>query len=63
MCTEVCRGIGDSTYATSERNDKLTLDMMARDAMALIDHVGWKDVDILGFSMGGMTLSSWCITI
>jgi pimeloyl-ACP methyl ester carboxylesterase len=47
------RGMGESTYATPERSDKMSLESLTRDAIALIEHVGWKDVDILGFSMGG----------
>ena len=52
------RGIGDSTYSTPERNDQITMEIMARDAVALIEHIGWENVDILGFSMGGTKVPS-----
>ena len=45
--------MGESTYSTPDRTDEITIGMMARDAVALVEHVGWKDVDMLGFSMGG----------
>ncbi|KAF8521054.1 Alpha/Beta hydrolase protein [Gautieria morchelliformis] len=50
------RGIGDSTYSTPDKNDDSTIVSMARDLLALVEHVGWKDVNILGFSMGGVIL-------
>ncbi|KAF8517151.1 hypothetical protein BU17DRAFT_67076 [Hysterangium stoloniferum] len=48
------RGIGLSTYSTPEKNDKITLELMARDLLALLTYLGWKEVDIIGFSMGGV---------
>lgn len=45
--------MGDSTYSTPARNDDINIEMMARDLFALIEHLGWNDIDILGFSMGG----------
>ncbi|GJJ10893.1 hypothetical protein Clacol_005121 [Clathrus columnatus] len=50
------RGIGSSTYSTPANDDKLTIESLSRDIVALIESFGWKDVDILGLSMGGLLL-------
>lgn len=50
--TLVCvSGIGDSTFPTTER---CTTQRMAYDALALVDHLGWKEFYVAGVSMGGM---------
>lgn len=43
------RGVGASTGATPK-----TIDAMAKDAVAVIRALGLEQVDLLGFSMGGM---------
>jgi len=48
------RGIGNSTYSTPEREDRITIESMARDTLELIVHLGWKEIAICGFSMGGV---------
>jgi len=48
------RGIGDSTYSNEDRNDDITIESMARDLLFLINSLGWRDLAICGFSMGGM---------
>ncbi|KAK7440413.1 hypothetical protein VKT23_017051 [Stygiomarasmius scandens] len=46
------RGIGDSKFPKG--NDKISIEIMARDLADLISHLGWKQVIICGFSMGGV---------
>ncbi|KAL1924911.1 uncharacterized protein VTP21DRAFT_4565 [Calcarisporiella thermophila] len=46
------RGIGHSRHP--RRSSFFTLHTMASDTIALIEHLAWRDVAILGFSMGGM---------
>ncbi|MGA2212242.1 MAG: alpha/beta fold hydrolase [Bryobacteraceae bacterium] len=44
------RGIGASQPAAK----KITVSQMARDALALMDHVGWSSAHIIGHSLGGL---------
>jgi pimeloyl-ACP methyl ester carboxylesterase len=44
------RGIGASQPAAKE----LTLPQMARDTLALMDHLGWHSAHIVGHSLGGL---------
>lgn len=46
------RGIGQSKFASE--NDEVTIESMARDLQALLVHLQWTKVALLGFSMGGM---------
>lgn len=49
------RGMGDSTSPPGNvGTDEFTIETLARDLSFLIGHLGWKDVAILGFSMGGV---------
>ncbi|CAK5265222.1 unnamed protein product [Mycena citricolor] len=48
------RGIGHSTMTGEE----YTVDLLARDLLALLKHVGWKKLAICGFSMGGTIAQS-----
>ncbi|KAF7967315.1 hypothetical protein HWV62_34713 [Athelia sp. TMB] len=48
------RGMGQSSYSTAEKNDDITTESMARDLVFLIYSLGWKEVAICGFSMGGV---------
>ncbi|KAL1917657.1 uncharacterized protein VTP21DRAFT_4050 [Calcarisporiella thermophila] len=45
------RGIGKSFPMAKT---PLTIEVMVEDIIALANHVGWRDVSLLGFSMGGM---------
>ncbi|KZP21122.1 alpha/beta-hydrolase [Athelia psychrophila] len=47
------RGMGESTYSTADKNDDITTESMARDLVFLVQYLGWKELTICGFSMGG----------
>ncbi|XP_023532415.1 uncharacterized protein LOC111794595 [Cucurbita pepo subsp. pepo] len=53
---EVCafdnRGMGRSSAPT--KKSEYTTKIMAQDAIALLDHLGWEKVHVFGHSMGGM---------
>ncbi|XP_043716061.1 putative aminoacrylate hydrolase RutD [Telopea speciosissima] len=53
---EVCsfdnRGMGQTSVPT--KRSEYTTTIMARDAIALMDHLGWKNVHVFGHSMGAM---------
>jgi pimeloyl-ACP methyl ester carboxylesterase len=44
------RGIGGSVGSS----DNLSVPIMARDALALMDHLGWEAAHLVGHSMGGL---------
>jgi len=48
------RGIGNSTYSTAQKNDAITIETMTRDLVDLIKSLGWTEVILCGFSMGGV---------
>ncbi|KAF8320202.1 uncharacterized protein EI90DRAFT_3080955 [Cantharellus anzutake] len=50
-----CRDFGASIVKTSKREEITTLSM-AEDAIALIDHLGFRGIDACGGSMGGVIL-------
>ncbi|GIL52883.1 hypothetical protein Vafri_8646 [Volvox africanus] len=56
MHTRFCifdnRGIGDSD--SPPRSSSYSTTIMARDALAVMDHLGWRQAHVVGFSMGGM---------
>ncbi|PSS32324.1 Aminoacrylate hydrolase [Actinidia chinensis var. chinensis] len=53
---EVCvfdnRGVGRSSVPTNK--SKYTTRIMAKDAIALMDHLGWRKAHVFGHSMGAM---------
>lgn len=53
---EVCafdnRGMGRSSVPT--KRSEYTTTIMAKDAIALMDHLGWRKAHVFGHSMGGM---------
>ncbi|KAJ7766748.1 Alpha/Beta hydrolase protein [Mycena metata] len=57
------RGIGDSTSppGLEPGADEFTMETLGRDLAFLIGHLGWPDVAILGFSMGGVVLQEMLV--
>ncbi|XAR52196.1 Carboxylesterase [Bertholletia excelsa] len=55
-CVEVCafdnRGMGRSSVPT--KRSEYTTTVMAKDAIALMDHLGWEKAHVFGHSMGAM---------
>ncbi|GAA5822255.1 hypothetical protein JCM10212_006128 [Sporobolomyces blumeae] len=52
------RGIGSSTIPKAKNGDAYDIEDMADDVVELVKHVGFKSIDILGFSMGGMIVQT-----
>jgi hypothetical protein len=50
--TVTSRDIGGS-IVSQKSNEELSIALMATDAIALVESLGWKKVNMLGFSMGG----------
>ena len=50
MCAYDNRGIGRSPLG----DRRLTIELMTRDALALMDHFGWQRCHVAGHSMGGV---------
>ncbi|KAJ6531609.1 Alpha/Beta hydrolase protein [Mycena vulgaris] len=46
------RGMGDSKLASE--NEKLTLELLARDLLFVLQYLRWTELSICGFSMGGV---------
>ncbi|KAF8891232.1 Alpha/Beta hydrolase protein [Infundibulicybe gibba] len=46
------RGIGDSSFP--DGNEDLTIELLARDLLQLLTYLGWKELSICGYSMGGV---------
>lgn len=51
------RGIGNSTL-TSAKDEDITIELMARDLLLLLENLKWKEVVICGFSMGGKSFGT-----
>ncbi|PFH54139.1 hypothetical protein AMATHDRAFT_135616 [Amanita thiersii Skay4041] len=47
------RGMGDST-PTPSGNEEISIELLARDLLFLLTHLGWKRLAICGYSMGGV---------
>lgn len=45
--------MGNSSL-TPAGDEEISVELLARDLMALIKYVQWKDVALVGYSMGGM---------
>lgn len=50
--TAISRDIGASIVPTSSTED-LSIALLAADVIALVESLGWGEVDMMGFSMGG----------
>lgn len=48
------RGMGKSSYSTPSNGDQITVESMARDLLELVAHLGWTEIALCGFSMGGV---------
>ncbi|GAA5968687.1 hypothetical protein JCM21900_005478 [Sporobolomyces salmonicolor] len=48
------RGIGSSHVPKEQKEHRYTVQDMADDVIELVKHLRWKEIDLLGFSMGGM---------
>ena len=55
VCTFDNRGIGGSTIPKQKR--RYSTLAMAHDTLALLDHLGWSKVHIVGLSLGGVLSS------
>ncbi|XP_062120082.1 uncharacterized protein LOC133834474 isoform X2 [Humulus lupulus] len=62
---EVCafdnRGVGRSSVPT--KKSEYTTKIMAKDAIALLDHLGWTKVHVFGHSMGAMISTKLATTV
>ncbi|KAJ3841103.1 Alpha/Beta hydrolase protein [Lentinula raphanica] len=47
------RGIGDSSYSTASKDDDITIELMARDLLFLLQFLKFEELALCGFSMGG----------
>ncbi|KAF8163516.1 Alpha/Beta hydrolase protein [Crassisporium funariophilum] len=47
------RGIGSSSLSPG-RDEEISIELYARDLLALLTHLRWKEVALCGFSMGGV---------
>ncbi|PRP82571.1 hypothetical protein PROFUN_04876 [Planoprotostelium fungivorum] len=51
------RGVGESSLSVDAESTKeygITILNMAKDVIALVESLGWRHIDLLGWSMGGM---------
>jgi pimeloyl-ACP methyl ester carboxylesterase len=55
-CDEEQKSTSSSTTTTSTK--RFSVEDMADDTVLLVKHLGWKEVDLLGFSMGGMIVQT-----
>ena len=59
------RGIGRSIPGKDDsrpRGEALSVDLMARDTLALMDEVGWQSAHIVGHSLGGLVAQRLALT-
>ncbi|KAL7338621.1 Alpha/Beta hydrolase protein [Rhodotorula toruloides] len=56
------RGIGSSYIPKEKAGDTYDVHDMANDVVELVKHVGWREIDLLGFSMGGMIAQTVLVT-
>ncbi|KAJ3903829.1 Alpha/Beta hydrolase protein [Lentinula edodes] len=47
------RGVGDSSCSTAAKDDEITIELMARDLLFLLQFLKFSELALCGFSMGG----------
>ncbi|KAJ3920859.1 Alpha/Beta hydrolase protein [Lentinula edodes] len=47
------RGVGDSSYSTAAKDDEITIELMARDLLFLLQFLKFSELALCGFSIGG----------
>jgi len=47
------RGMGNSSL-TLAGDEEITIELLARDLLFLLEHLGWEEIALCGHSMGGM---------
>ncbi|CAE7340777.1 rutD [Symbiodinium pilosum] len=61
VCAMDNRGAG---YSGKPKGQRWTTERMAKDAVAVLDHLGWQDhIHIIGISMGGMIAQELAIAV
>ncbi|GAA5949284.1 hypothetical protein JCM10213_006699 [Rhodosporidiobolus nylandii] len=56
------RGIGSSRVPKAMERERYTVHDLAEDVVELVKHLGFREVDILGFSMGGMIVQTLLVS-
>jgi pimeloyl-ACP methyl ester carboxylesterase len=56
------RGIGNSSLSPAG-NEEISIESLARDLLALLIHLNWKEVALCGYSMGGMFIIAGSVSI
>eukprot|EP00756_Hemistasia_phaeocysticola_P018710 Hpha_TRINITY_DN15613_c1_g3::TRINITY_DN15613_c1_g3_i1::g.100126::m.100126 len=54
VCAYDARGIGFSQLKSPPPSGRWTTSALAKDALLLLDHLGWRTCHVVGLSMGGM---------
>ncbi|GAA5860642.1 hypothetical protein JCM8547_005485 [Rhodosporidiobolus lusitaniae] len=57
------RGIGSSRIPKGKEKERYDVQDMADDVVELVKHLGFREIDLLGFSMGGMIAQTLLVTL
>jgi pimeloyl-ACP methyl ester carboxylesterase len=52
------RGMGRSVLPEGKEKERFSMGDMADDVVLLVKHLGWEEIDLLGFSMGGIIVQT-----